>query len=212
MWLLDLVFENPVRYLTIVFVVVSSIVLHELGHVAAATFEGDPTPAMRGRMTWKPWVHMGWMSLVLVFVVGIGWGATPVDRRHFRHRRWGDVIVSAAGPAVHVVLAFVAAGALSLMQHAAPTAPANLAALWVVALHYNVLLLLLNLIPLPPMDGFHVLEGIFDLGEFGAWLRRIHPLPLIAVIFLINAKDSPFDAWVGMVIRGIGRLVGLSFE
>src|SRR5262249_49505763 len=55
---------DRVFYFEVVGVSVVSIVLHELGHALAATWEGDPTPKIRGHLTWDPRVHMGWMSII----------------------------------------------------------------------------------------------------------------------------------------------------
>ena len=106
-------------------VTVGSIVLHEQSHALAPRGEGDPTPRMLGHLTWNPVVHMGWLSLGLVCLGGDRLGATPVNRRNFRHRRWGDALVSGAGPAVNLFLALVGAAMLSATQHSAGTGAAG---------------------------------------------------------------------------------------
>ncbi len=181
---IDYLFKDPSYYFTVVIVVIGSIVLHELGHALAATWEGDPTPQQRGHLTWNPVVHMGWLSIGLAAVIGIAWGLTPVTPSRFRHRRWGDVIVSFAGPAVNLALAIVAALVMVFVVRGdAPDLPRQF---WWVALMFNVALFLLNMIPVPPLDGFTILSGAVDLGEVGAMLRRAHPFPLIIVFVLIS--------------------------
>jgi len=181
---IESLFKDPVRWATTVFVVIASVVLHELGHAVAATWEGDPTPRNRGHLTWNPVVHMGWLSLGLTAVIGIAWGLTPVTPAYFRHRRWGEVIVAAAGPAVNLVLAVASALVLALVEHQAPRGA--LAGFWETALVLNVALFLLNVIPVPPLDGFTVAQGTFDLGELAHWLRRMRPWPLLVVLLLIT--------------------------
>jgi len=206
--LLDLAFHDPVRYFAIVFVLVGSIVLHELGHALVATWEGDPTPRMRGHLTWNPVVHMGWLSLGLIAVMGIGWGQTPVNRAAFRHRRWGAVLVSAAGPAVNLLLAFfgVFVGVVA-EQHGAGAAFVDF---WETVLRFNVLLLLFNMIPIPPLDGFSVLEGTFDLGEFGARIRQAGMFAFIVAVLIVNsdAFDRLWDGVVSAMIRFANMRVG----
>lgn len=199
--LLDLAFKDPDAYVTIVLVVVGSIVLHELGHALVASWEGDPTPKIRGHLTWNPVVHMGWFSLVLVAVMGLGWGATPVNRSMFRHRRWGDVLVSAAGPAVNLFLACVAGFVLMVAARAGGGVEGHVFSVWGTVLQFNVLLFLLNMIPVPPLDGFSVLDGTFDLGGLGSFLRGAGMFPLLIAILVVNSR--PFDVVSGAVTRAI---------
>lgn len=185
---IDYLFEDPTYYFMVVGVVVASIVLHELGHALAATWEGDPTPSRRGHLTWNPVVHMGWLSLGLAAVIGIAWGLTPVTPAYFRHRRWGEVIVAFAGPAVNLTLGLVSALVFVLVVRA--DGSEMLVRFWWIALMFNVALFVLNMIPVPPLDGFTVVSGSVNVGELGAWLRRTQPWPLIVVLVLIS--QGPF--------------------
>ncbi|MCG3133930.1 MAG: hypothetical protein HMLKMBBP_01197 [Planctomycetes bacterium] len=194
---LNELFDDPVSWSVTVAVVVGSIVLHELGHGIAALAEGDSTPRIRGHMTWNPVVHMGWLSIGLVAVFGIGWGMMPVNPSMFRHRRWGDALVAAAGPLVNVALVLVAACVLAFTD---PDAIArsfgpdrSIAVLfWVQVLVLNSLLAIFNLIPLPPLDGFTIFDSFVELGNVGAWLRAMNPLPLILAIWLLR---QGLDDW-----------------
>jgi Zn-dependent protease len=191
--LLDLLFETnrhpaqPALYITIVFVLVASIVLHELGHALVASWEGDPTPKIRGHLTWNPVVHMGWVSLALIAVIGIGWGRTPVTPSMFRHRRWGSVLVAAAGPAVNLLLACIAALVLAMLAGPEARYDGLSIRLWETVLRFNLLLFLFNVIPIPPLDGFSVADGTFDLGELGMALRRAGFLAFIIAILIVNS-------------------------
>jgi Zn-dependent protease len=186
--------EDPVYYGAVVCVSVLSIVLHELGHALAATWEGDPTPKIRGHLTWDPRVHMGWTSIILLLVAGLGWGSTPVSRQHFRHRRWGEAIVSFAGPAVNLLLVLVGAVALVFSAHAG--APHFIRLFWAVMTQWNIVLFLFNMIPVPPFDGFGVLDGAVDLGDLGARIRGASVLAgwLIAAM-LVNFGVIPIFEW-----------------
>jgi Zn-dependent protease len=208
---LTLLFEQPALYVSVVLAVTGSIVLHELGHAIAATWEGDPTPRIRGHFTWNPVVHMGWLAIGLLLVFGIAFGQTPVTPARFRHRRWGEAIVYFAGPFVNLLIACVGAvvvvllGRFGLVDMDADGGIGWAARFWALTLSLNVLLFCLNLIPLPPLDGFGILESTFDLGELGPMLRRLHPYPLLAV-FLLSGSDV-FRSLTGGVTSGLIRAV-----
>ena len=88
--------DDVVLSTCLVFSIVVSVVLHELAHGVAAIWQGARTPIELGHMTLNPMVHMGGMSLVAAFVIGMAWGAMPVTPHRFRHGRLGDVLVSLA--------------------------------------------------------------------------------------------------------------------
>lgn len=149
-------------YLFVIVTVVISIVLHELAHGWMAMRLGDDTPLHTGHMTGNPLVHMGPFSLIAAFLFGIAWGQMPIDPTRLRGR-YGALKVAAAGPATNLALALVAVTALGLwwrfgtienvqLQH-------NLARfIWVFGL-YNAMLCVFNLIPVPPLDGSHILAN-----------------------------------------------------
>jgi len=167
----ELMDGDYVYYLSVVTTVVISIVLHELGHGVAAIWQGDDTPRVTGHMTLDPMVHMGGMSLVLLFVIGIAFGQMPVNPSRFRGR-FGRALVAAAGPAVNVVLALLGLTALALWLRATDTPlvfesfhglreTLNNGQFFLFIFGYiNIVLFLLNLIPIPPLDGSTVLADL----------------------------------------------------
>ena len=164
-------------FLAVALTVVISIVLHELAHGWAAIRLGDNTPNRLGHMTGNPLVHMGPYSLVMLALAGIAWGRMPIDPTRLKGRH-AEAVVAAAGPAVNLVLALLALTAMGLMMRAWGVAEWNPllffygvpeAALLVeswqmsalrfasIAGVYNLLLAMFNLIPVPPLDGSHIL-------------------------------------------------------
>lgn len=180
---------NLVYYVSWVFTVILSVVLHELGHGYAALRQGDDTPRVSGHMTLSPLVHMGPLSLVLLFVIGIAWGQMPVNPARFKSRH-GDAIVSIAGPLVNLLLALLGLTVLGLWMRFAPqTIPENaFTFLWVFGTA-NIVLCLLNLLPVPPLDGSHV------LASFSPPFRRLMADPNNQGMFLV--------AFVGVFLGSI---------
>ena len=172
-----------------IFWVLLSITLHELAHGWAAIWEGDMTPRELGRMTANPIVHMGGWSLIAFAVIGIAWGMMPVNPSRFRHRRWGDAIVAVAGPVMNILLAFVCLTAAGAWAGLSDSAPSNeVGPTWqeqgqfflLIGGWLNLVLCLLNLIPVPPLDGSRILASI-------SWkIRELyrHPQAQFAGLFL----------------------------
>lgn len=172
--------QQPVFYFSWVLTVVVSIILHELAHGWAALQQGDDTPRIQKRMTPDPLVHMGGMSLIMLFVVGIAWGQMPINPYRFRSR-YGEAIVAGAGPAMNVLLAWIALTTLAMAEHFnwLPTSSLgeNLSMfLWVFGVA-NLALAMFNLIPIPPLDGSAI------LANFHPGFRRLLNDPDKAGIF-----------------------------
>lgn len=150
-----------------IFWVITSIVLHELGHGVAAIRNGDNTPRELGHMTLNPMVHMGPVSLLMFAIVGIAWGAMPVNPSRFRRYRWGCFSVAAAGPAVNVVLSafcILAAGVwlwacMGNHVQVSDQLRVNIFEFFFTGAWLNIVLAAFNLIPVPPLDGSRILAA-----------------------------------------------------
>lgn len=178
-----------------------SIVLHEVAHAWVARREGDPTAERLGRITLNPIRHLDPVGSILVPALLIampgsfifGWAKpVPVNPNNFRDRRGGDIRVSLAGIVVNLLLAVAFSVALvPILALGADPAGEGVGAILVAAAFYgiliNLILAIFNLIPVPPLDGSHVLyhllpEGIREqyraFGRFGI-------LALLAFLFLV---------------------------
>jgi len=142
--------------------VIGSIVLHELAHGWAALWQGDETPRELDRMTINPMVHMGPWALLMFAVIGITWGMMPTDPSRYRWGRRGRVVVAAAGPAMNLLLAFVALTALGLsgLSLAEGETAKRLAQFLLIGGFLNIALAMFNLLPVPPLDGSGILAGL----------------------------------------------------
>ena len=148
--------KDPLLYVSIVVTVIVSIILHELAHGWAAIWQGDDTPIRLGHMTVNPMVHMGGFALAMLVLIGIAYGQMPVNPSRFRSR-YGDALVSVAGPAMNLLLAFVGLTSLGIWEQ---WSPENITQTQVNAREFlwlfgttNIVLCLFNLIPVPPLDG-----------------------------------------------------------
>ncbi len=164
-WVADTWQTSPVLTIAWAAWVIVSITLHELAHGWAAIRRGDRTPIELGRMTFNPLVHMGTMSLIAFAVIGIAWGSMPVNPSRLRGR-YAEAFVAAAGPAVNLVLAIgcivlLASWELVRSSSVGASIPdhigVNMATVFWAGALLNIVLLMFNLIPVPPLDGSRIL-------------------------------------------------------
>lgn len=218
-WWVQRAFESggAVELFAWIFWVIGSIVLHELAHGWAALWQGDDTPRRLDRLTLNPLVHMGPYSLLMFAIVGFAWGLMPTDPSQYRSRRWGSVLVAAAGPAMNVALAFLCLTALAFVIRfgdSETTSIANLQTFLYIGGFINIVLMVLNLLPIPPLDGSVILAG------FSQPYRRLlqHPNApmigfgaLVILLFsgLLGAIWTPFieagEWWVGTLASALGE-------
>jgi Zn-dependent protease len=156
----------PQEFFLIVLVVVFSICLHEFCHAYAALLLGDSTAADRGHLTLNPLKQMGVFSIIMFLFLGIAWGSVPVDEQRLRARTsYGPLLVSLAGPFANFMLALISYCLFGVLQVMGPDKPGsamvNLLLLLFLFGVYNIVLMLLNLIPAPGLDGWAVARALF---------------------------------------------------
>ncbi len=182
-------------------VLIFSVVCHEVAHAWVARREGDNTAYMLGRITLNPLPHIDPVGSVLVpgllALTGsgilFGWARpVPVNPRNYRDYRGGDIRVSLAGIVVNLILAVLFAlllVPLALLVREVPgLAPSVglLLKMFQYGVLINLVLAFFNLIPIPPLDGSHVLYHLLPprLGMRYRELQRFGMLPVIAFIVL----------------------------
>ncbi len=200
-----------------IFWVLLSITLHELAHGWAAIWQGDDTPLRHGRMTVNPIVHMGLNSLIMFALCGIAWGQMPVNRYRFKDGHRGDVYVSAAGPAMNLLIAVACVILVTLWLHLGPQG-SNLARNGAIFLYLGVFLNLIlapfNLLPIPPLGGSRILAGLWPRARelYERPQAQLFGLFVFIVIFFMTPIGSLFfrGARQGAVllVDAVGGLVG----
>jgi Zn-dependent protease len=183
-------------------VLLLSMVAHEYAHGYAALKQGDPTAALRGRLTLNPLRHIDLFLTVLMplmlflasggRVVFGGAKPVPVDPRNYRNYKRGDVIVSLAGIAVNLGL-FVSCLVLSVAVGLLGKAVGGGGGVFVIlqrmltwGVWLNLLLAFFNLIPVPPLDGSHVLYHVLP-GRWAARYRTLGRYGFLVLLLLVFA-------------------------
>jgi len=175
---------------------------HEYAHAATALRQGDDTAYRLGRVTLNPLSHIDpWMSILMPALIWFGshgqytfGGAkpVPVDSRKFKDYVKGDLLVSVAGVATNLMLALICSVVFVLLGFLAASLPSAIPVLdtaqrmMVYGIWLNLVLCFFNLIPVPPLDGSHLLYHALP-PQAGAWyrgLQRFGYLPLFILLFL----------------------------
>jgi Zn-dependent protease len=209
------VFQSPELLVAAVIVVALMLLVafpvHEFAHALAAYRLGDGTAKLFGRLTVNPLVHFDRIGgLILAVSVlgsaaagslfGFGWAKpTPVNPSNLQGGRYGEAIVALAGPLSNLVLA--AAGALPLRYLIATPELAGqlgiLVQILVIFVYLNLILMIFNLLPIPPLDGSRVLFSVLDART--VW--RIKPiLEQYGLLIIILLFFFPPGASIGAQI------------
>jgi len=196
-------------------VLLFSVIAHEYAHGYAALKQGDTTALMLGRLTWNPVKHIDpFMTVLLPAMLYFASGGkmmlggakpVPVNPRNYRNFKRGDIIVSLAGVFVNFLLALLAVVLfvlVGLLGRAVPGASSTLGivqAMMLIAVQLNLLLLAFNLIPIPPLDGSHVMKYLLP----PAWSLRYQQFGrygIVILILLLYMGGGIFNTWMRPVL------------
>jgi len=185
--------------------------VHEFAHALAAFRLGDSTAKHLGRLTLNPIAHfdpLGGILLAVTFIgssFGFGWAKpTPVNPNNLEGGRWGEAIVAAAGPISNLVLAIAAAIPLRYIlanRDLAIQLPSLVISVLLLFVLINIVLMIFNLIPIPPLDGSKVLFAFLPPRLAWQWrpmLEQYGFILLLLVFFL-----PPGGSIGGRIIRPI---------
>ncbi|HZS05896.1 MAG TPA: site-2 protease family protein [Blastocatellia bacterium] len=189
-----------------------STTVHEASHAWMAYKWGDTTAKDLGRLTLNPIPHIDIFGTVIVPLLTLiqtqgggimGWASTPVDKSRMRDSRWGDFWTSAAGPISNLLLAIISFVLLKIVISSPGAALGDIQVpikmLLRTGLWMNILLMILNLLPIPPLDGSHMVQNLLpdSLAEAYDKLRPFGLLLLLAVgaSGLLSRLVNPVILW-----------------
>ncbi len=205
----NLLFNNPLIFVVWACAILAAIAIHEFFHAWTAYYLGDPTAKSEGRLTLNPFAHLDLMGTIFLLFVGFGWGkSVPFNPYNLRNQKYGPALVAISGPLSNLGLAIVSGLFLRTAVAFTDLPLNNLGLQFLSAVIYiSLILMVFNLIPIPPLDGSKLLFVLMPYSWQRAriFLERYGSLLLIALLFLIVFGAIPLFS---IVIFFYGLIAG----
>lgn len=150
---------------------------HEFAHAWVSDRLGDPTPRRQGRVTINPLAHIDWIGFLALLIVGFGWGKpVQIDPGYYKNRRRDEFLVGIAGVTMNLLIAVLFSIPARMMLKTFGGAAAsdlvyNIYLIIFYIISINIVLMIFNLIPCPPLDGWGILTQIFRLDRYSWWYK-----------------------------------------
>jgi len=192
-----------------------AITVHEFSHGYIANRLGDPTAKNAGRLSFNPLVHLDLFGVMALLFIGFGWAKpVPVNPLNLANPRRDNLWISLAGPVSNFLSAFVFGLIFRVLSPVLISSDIGIIALNMlfVAVWINLILTIFNLLPIPPLDGFHILEGLVSYENYiklQAFSRYGHFILLGLIMFSVITRIhifgilfNPFLAIFGSLFTG----------
>ncbi|MBP5262490.1 MAG: site-2 protease family protein [Clostridiales bacterium] len=189
--------EMILHIMCMFFALTISFSFHEFMHARVAVWLGDDTPYNMGRCTLNPIAHLDPMGTLLILVAGFGWGKpvmyNPNNLNRFKSSRVMNIMVHLAGVTGNFIVALIASvfGGIfmALLSKYDNMAFTSLYLVTLYTVSFSLMLLAFNLLPIPPLDGFHVLEELlpYKVKSKPGYMQFLRMSPMILwALFLLG--------------------------
>jgi len=208
---------DPFYLMILIPIFIISIGFHEAAHAYAVNYFGDDTPRLQGRLTLNPIAHLDMFGSIMLLMIGFGWGKSveynpnALKNDHLS-RATMEQIIAAAGPLANFVLAFLSVAGLSAIFFTGSLS--FLMEAFLISASLNLLLMFLNLIPIPPLDGSKVIRPFlpFSLLQHYDGLAPYGSILLLALFFLPGIStvfSNGLHSLTNGTLMQMGKILGL---
>lgn len=196
--------------------IIIGLCFHEYAHGIVAYKLGDPTPKFQGRLTVNPGAHLDPIGFLALLFVGFGWGRpVEINPYNFKKPRRDEFLVAIAGVAMNFIIAVVFAFIYKLVTQSAGiglyTDGIGGYICWIIfyIIYMNVILMLFNLLPVPPLDGFNIVTEIFDLKRY-SWYYTLYQngFFILMLLILFNVTDTVLTPLINGVMNFMISIAG----
>ena len=187
--------------------IVIGLSFHEFAHAWVSDKLGDPTPRRQGRVTINPLAHIDWVGFLALLLVGFGWGKpVQIDPSYYKNRRRDEFLVAIAGVTMNLILAALlslpAKAMIKGLNGGSSDLVYNIYMIIFYAITINLVLMIFNLIPCPPLDGWNILTQIFKLDRYSWWYKVYqYGTWILLALILTNVTDHIITPVVSMFIN-----------
>ncbi|MDI6851252.1 MAG: site-2 protease family protein [bacterium] len=184
-----------------------ALTIHEYFHGYVAYKLGDPTPRLKGRLTLNPLAHIDPVGFVALLFLHFGWAKpVPINPYNLRNPRRDVVLVSLAGPFSNLISAFLVGFTLRIFAYRF-LLYTTFGAMIVNFVVISAALAFFNLIPIPPLDGWHVLEYFLPPGGFKNFMRQ-YGYYILLILVVLSALGFPLlGMYISITVKFFTRLV-----
>jgi Zn-dependent protease len=195
-----------------------SITIHEFAHAFSASRFGDDTAKKLGRLTFNPFKHADLIGTVLMplasFASGfalIGWAKpVPINRNNFKNQLRDDAIVSIAGPLSNFILAVIFFIGFLIILNLNFQFRGYLLNIFWYGVFFNIFLFAFNLLPIPPLDGSHILFDIYPNKITAALLNLGLYGSIILLVFIYSPLWRYFMSFINLILNLFLNVAGLN--
>lgn len=182
---------------------------HEFAHAWVSDKLGDPTPKLQGRLSVSPAAHIDPIGFIAIIFIGFGWGkAVQIDPSYYKNKKQGQILVSLAGVTMNLVIAIVFTIIFKLLLDFGGMRLTSLGfdqyimKIVFYTIYINIILMIFNLLPIPPLDGFGIVTELFDLRKYDFYYKIYNNgFLILMILILFNFTDRVLTPLVNIAMN-----------
>ncbi len=192
---------DPAVQVILIPVIIFALSFHEFSHGWMANRYGDPTAKLAGRLTLNPMAHLDIFGSLALYLMGFGWAKpVPVDPRYLANPKRDMMWIALAGPVSNLIVALISGILLSvLLRLGLIGSQSPLVMVLIMSLQINLVLAIFNFIPIPPLDGSRILEGLVPYKYHNELVKFEYYGPRILMGLIILSMFTRFNIFAVII-------------